>query len=302
MSDFTPIDLSSLPAPSVIEELSFDAIFAAMLDDLRSRDSAFTALVESDPAYKILEVAAYRELLIRQRVNDACKAVMLAFAQGADLEQLGAFYGVTRNILVPADPQAFPPIAAVYEGDTSFRRRIQLALEGFSTAGPRGAYIFHSLSVAQVKDVAVLGPDDDASINPGEVKVYVVGIEPGEVSADTISAVSEKLNADDTRPLTDQVEVAAAERVAYDITATIYTFRGPDPAVVLATINDAVAKLVEDSRVPGRDVPLSALYAALHQPGVSRVSLVAPAADLVISPSQVAEVGTITITHGGVGE
>ena len=89
MSSFTAIDLSNIPAPEVVETLDFSAILAAMVADLQARDPAFTALVESDPAWKILEVAAYRELLLRQRINDASRAVMLAFATGADLEHLG---------------------------------------------------------------------------------------------------------------------------------------------------------------------------------------------------------------------
>lgn len=64
---FTAVDLSQLPAPSVVETLDFETILQAMLDDLLARDPDFSALVESDPAYKILEVAAYRELLLRQR-------------------------------------------------------------------------------------------------------------------------------------------------------------------------------------------------------------------------------------------
>jgi len=302
MSAYTPIDLSTLPSPQVIESLDYETILGQMLDDLRSRDPAFTATVESDPAYKILEVAAFRELLIRQRVNDACNAVMLAFAQGADLEQLGALFGVSRNLITPANPLAFPPVAAVFETDASLRKRIQLSLEGFSTAGPRGAYVFHALSIPQVKDVSVLGPDDDETIQPGQVKVYIVGIQPGAVSSDLITAVQAKLSSDDVRPLTDQVEVSGAAIVSYDITAQIYTFAGPDPAVVMASINAAAVALAEASRVPGRDLPLSAIYAALHQPGVERVVLTAPTADLIISPSQVAQIGTITITYAGVGE
>jgi len=302
MSAFTQIDLSTLPYPGVIEALSFEVILAEMLADLRQRDPAFTATVESDPAYKILEVAAYRELLIRQRVNDGCKAVMLAYSQGADLEQLGAFYGVARNVLEEGDPNAFPPRATVMEGDASYRRRVQLALEGFSTAGPVGAYIFHALSVPQVKDVAVLGPNDSEAIEPGEVKVYVVGIEPGEVLSEVVAAVAARLNEDDVRPLTDQVEVIGATRVFYNITASIYTLQGPDPSVVLENVRAAIATLAEASRVPGRDIPLSAIYAALHQPGVSRVDLVSPSADVEIEPHQVGEIDATTITDGGIGE
>ena len=113
MSAFTTIDLSTLPPPSVVETLDFEAILAAMLADLQARDPAFTALVESDPAYKILEVCAYRELLIRQRVNDAARATMLAYATGADLEQIGALFGVTRLTITEADEEAVPPVPAV---------------------------------------------------------------------------------------------------------------------------------------------------------------------------------------------
>ncbi|MCP4102949.1 MAG: baseplate assembly protein, partial [Lentisphaerae bacterium] len=71
MSTFNAIDLSLLPAPNVIEPLDYEIIFSAMLTDLQSKATEFSALVESDPAYKVLEVAAYRELMLRQRVNDA---------------------------------------------------------------------------------------------------------------------------------------------------------------------------------------------------------------------------------------
>ena len=77
---FTSVDLSQLPPPDVVETLDFETILAEMLADLRARDAVFDALVESDPAYKILEAAAYRETLIRQRVNEAARAVMLPSA------------------------------------------------------------------------------------------------------------------------------------------------------------------------------------------------------------------------------
>ena len=54
------IDLSTLPAPSVVEPLSYESIFSAALTSLQARDAAFTALVESDPAYKLLQEFAYQ--------------------------------------------------------------------------------------------------------------------------------------------------------------------------------------------------------------------------------------------------
>ncbi|MEI6485668.1 MAG: hypothetical protein WCO11_05315 [Sphingomonadales bacterium] len=46
---FTPLDLSRLPALAVVEELSFEAILADVLVEMRVRGPSFSANVESDP-------------------------------------------------------------------------------------------------------------------------------------------------------------------------------------------------------------------------------------------------------------
>lgn len=45
---------------NIIEKLSYEEIFSRMKEELVK---SFTALVESDPAMKVLEVAAWRELV-----------------------------------------------------------------------------------------------------------------------------------------------------------------------------------------------------------------------------------------------
>ena len=169
---FTPINLANVPAPAVVEALDYNTIFSAMLADLQSRDPAFSALVESDPAWIIIEVCAYRELLLRQRVNTAAQAVMLPYAAGPDLDNLAAFYGVTRNTITPANTSAIPPTAAVMEADSSLRYRTTLALDGLSTAGPTNSYIFHALQDARVLAVSVVGPP---TVSPGNVLVTLLG-------------------------------------------------------------------------------------------------------------------------------
>jgi phage-related baseplate assembly protein len=286
MSVYTPIDLSTLPPPDVVEALSFETILAAMLADLQARDPQFSALVESDPAFKILEVAAYRELLIRQRVNDGARAVMLAYSTGADLENLAALFGVTRQTIDPGNPLAVPPVPPTYETDTSLRYRTQLALEGLSTAGPEGAYRFHALEVAGVKDVGIQGPPDTA---PGEVLVTVLAnTSDGTAGAPLLAAVDAALNAENVRPLTDQVTVQSATVVAYEIIATVYIGTGPDPDAVIAAAQTSVAAFAESRHRVGADIRLSALFAALHVAGVERVELEAPGivADLVIGADE----------------
>lgn len=289
---FTSINLSDLPAPAVIETLSFEQILAEMIADLQTRDPAFTALLESDPAYKVLEVAAYRELLLRQRVNEASLAVMLAYAEKSDLDQIGANYDVERLVIDEGNPDAIPPVDPTYESDPDFRTRIQLSFEGYTTAGSKGSYIFHGLSAdGDVKDVDAVSP------TPGVVTVYVLSRSgTGAASAELIEAVESALNADKVRPMTDQVTVQSAAIVNYVITAELVILPGPDSDVVRQASLDAVTAYAEAQRLIGYDVTLSGLYAALHQPGVQRVNLTAPASNLTIGSGQASYCTAITVT------
>jgi phage-related baseplate assembly protein len=296
-SAYTKVDLSQLAPPSVVEALDFESILAAMLADLRARDTAFTALLESDPAYKILEVAAYRELLIRQRVNDAAKAVMVAYATGTDLDQIAANYDVPRLLITPADATTIPPTAAVYETDDEFRTRIILSLEGYTTAGSRGSYVFHALSASgDCKDVAV------DSLTPGTVNVAVLSrTGTGAAPAGTIASVVEALNADVVRPLCDTVVVEPAVIVEYNIAASLTVFPGTGHAEVLAAATAAAEGYAADQHRLGRDITRSGIFAALHQPGVQNVTITSPASDIVIAWDHAPYCTGVAVTIGGSG-
>jgi phage-related baseplate assembly protein len=293
---FTAVDLSRLPAPAVVEELSFETILAEMLAELRARDPSFTATVESDPAYKILEVCAYREVLIRGRVNDAARSVMLAYATGSDLDQLAAVFGVSRLLIAAANPLTGTP--AIFESDAELRRRVTLAPEGYSVAGPEGAYIFHALSADPlVLDASCESPE------PGQVVVTILSREgDGAASDPLLDTVAAALNAETVRPLTDEVLVQSATLIDYEIEAEIATFSGPDAAVVLAESNARLDALIEETHRLGRDVTRSAIFAALHVPGVQRVDLISPAADIPVDRDEVAVCIARTVTHIGIGE
>ena len=297
-SAYTKVDLSQLQPPGVVETLDYETVLAEMLADLRARDAAFSALVESDPAYKILEVAAFREVLIRQRVNDAALAVMVAYATGADLDQIAANYDVARLLITPADETTIPPTEAVYESDDDFRVRIILSLEGYTTAGSKGSYVFHALSASgDCKDVAV------TSLTPGTVNVAVLSRQgTGAAPAATIHAVIDALNAEVTRPLCDTVAVTSAQIVNYTIQASLTLYPGTGQAEVLAGAIAAAEAYASEQHRLGRDITRSGIFAALHQPGVQNVSLTAPAADIVNAWNQAPHCTGITVTIGGTGD
>ena len=201
------IDLSQLPAPEVVEPLDFEGIYQDLLATFRSlMGDGWTAPLESDPVVKLLELCAYREVQLRARINDAARSVLLAYAVGADLEQLAANVNVSRLLVSPGDSEASPPVDPVYENDASLRARVQRAFEGLSVAGPRAAYVFHALSAdGRVADASAESPA------PAEVVVTVLSREgDGSASADLLDTVSAALSSEEVRPVADRLTVQGA--------------------------------------------------------------------------------------------
>lgn len=286
MSGFTAIDLSKLPAPEVIRTPDYDALLAQMKAEAIRRLPELEAYLslESEPVTQLLRVCAWYRMLDHLEFNDRARACLLAQATGADLDQLAAFWGVARLVVQEADTSAAPPIAAIGESDAGFRARIQLSLEGHSTAGPRGAYIFWARSASgQVKDAGVTSPA------PGEVVVSVLSHEgDGTPSEALLSAVDGVLNDADVRPLTDHVTVQAARVIPYEVAARLILYEGPDASAVTAAAEGALARYIETHHRLGHDITRSGLHAALHQPGVQNVVLAAPAADIGVGPGAAA--------------
>ncbi len=295
MSSFTAVDLSQLPPPKVVEPLDYETIFARKLAQLIALDPQFDALVESDPAYKVLQVSAYDELYLRQRVNESARAVMLAYAVDADLDQIAADYSVERLLITPGNPQVVPPVPAVYESDDALRRRVQLSFEGFTNAGSQGAYIFFALTASgMVRDANAISPE------PGLVSVYVLSQEGnGTASEQLLDVVTAAVNAQSIRPMTDQVSVLSAAVTEYQIEAVLTPYPGPDAEVVRAAALASAQDYADAMHGMGYDVNLSGLYAALHQPGVQSVDLIAPAATIVNGEGEASYCTAITLTLAG---
>ncbi|HEY1843646.1 MAG TPA: baseplate assembly protein [Buttiauxella sp.] len=285
------IDLSQLPAPDVVEVLDYETLLAerkATLISLYPEDEqdaiARILSLESEPIVKLLEENAYRELILRQRVNESALAVMLAYSTGNNLDVLGANNNVARLVITPGDDTAIPPVAAVVESDGDFRLRIQQSFEGLSVAGPVGAYQFHGRSAdGRVADIAVESP------SPACVTISVLSREgDGTASEELIGIVDKALNAEDVRPVADRVTVQTAEIVPYQIDAVLHLYPGPEAEPIRQAAEQKLQAYIATQHRLGRDIRLSAIYAALHVEGVQRVELASPAADIVIATSQAA--------------
>lgn len=299
------VDLSQLPPPDVVEDLNFEVIFAerktaliAAMPAEQREAIARTLELESEPLTKLLQENAYRELILRQRINEAALASMVAFARGADLDQQAANNNVKRLILSPGDENAIPPVAPVYESDSDLRMRIPAAFEGLSVAGPVGSYEYHARSAdGRVADASVISPA------PAYVTVSILSRDGnGVASADLMQVVDKALNDEDVRPVADRVTVKSAEIINYRIDAVIYCYPTPEYEPILAAAEAQLKRYTQEQHRIGRDIVLSAIYAALHVAGVQRVELKSPLKDIVLNKTQASFCTDINITLGGADE
>jgi len=322
-------NLSSLPDPQIVEALSFQTIFNELRADFSTRFPQFSALVESDPAIKLLEVAAYRETILRARVNDAFKATLLAFAAGSDLDNLAAFYGLTR---------------IEQETDAELKDRTINRIQGSSTAGGAAWYRYQALTAnSGVRDARVTSPaagevavallskeienleaigldpnaltapmaalaafygvpvlpsDKDLTVSP-QIRAVIDAAGPnGTATSQMLSAVDAVMQNDEVRVITDTVTTSSANVVSVDVEAEVYLY--PDSSAnVLEGIEAAIRAGVANEGGLGWDLTLSWLIKNIHVDGVQRVELITPTTNQVADDGTAISVGTVTITNKG---
>lgn len=310
MSRFTAIDLSAMAPPDVVQVPDYLALVSERKADIVARLRASpgveaeladaveaTLQIEGELITKLIESGGYRQTIHFARVNDAARAVMLALAAGPDLDHLGAYYGVERAVVTPATNST----PAVMESDDRFRRRIQLAPEALSTAGPLGAYLFHVYGVDP--SIRSVGARRIVEVDGDNNKVVTVAIgllvddgERGVPSANLIAKVIARLGEEDIRPLTDEVIVAAPQITDFAVDVALKVGAGPDPALVVATARKAIEAFVAKRFIIDQPIYVSALSAIAHVPGVESATVLSPTSDVIPSPGGAAYAASINVS------
>ena len=274
---YTVTTLSQLPPPEFVEDISVEAIFQQRLDTLRGVDPKLAdSLRVGDPTYNNILQASMREALLRQRINESGKAVLPAYARGADLDQLGARYKVLRQEIHPGKPNATPPVDPVMEGDDSFLKRILLAMEGQTNAGTEAAYRFHALSSdSQVLDANPRSP------SPGRVEISFLSREgDGTASTELLNRITTYMMQPHIRQMTDEIIIKSATVTTYRIEAVLKVSAGPTTSLAVEAARKAAQEYVSSLHRMKAVVPISGIYGALQQPGVVSVDLKSPATNI----------------------
>jgi phage-related baseplate assembly protein len=294
----TPIDLSQLPPPEIVEPIEYEALLAerkarlvSLYPESERAEIAATLELESEPLVRLLQENAYREMLLRQVINDRARSTLLAYARRNTLEHIAALFDVERLVVSAGDPAN--GIDPVYEDDDSLRERVQLAPRGFSVAGPVDAYVFHARSAdGRVLSATAYSPQ------PCVIIVTLLSREgDGTASAELIDIIKTALES--KRPQADEVIVRSATIIPYEIRATLRFFRGPDRIVASAEAAQRAANFAARMHRIGTEVTLDGIYSSLRATGVQKVLLDSPASGVQVTRDEASYCTGIHLTDGG---
>ena len=220
------------------------------------------------------------------------------------------------------------------EGADAYRVRIHQSPSKFSVAGPGAAYEYWAKTAHQdIIDLAVFRDDPLAGLNEAQLEsvLTVLGIDhtamnvadkrtrvanelsPSRVNiyplmkngtlpdTEILGRVTDILNQNNVRPLTDQVRVAAPEPVAYDLECTYYIASEDIPAIASIQANVAVAVeeylLWQRSKIK-RDINPDRLVQLVKNAGAKRLEIISPVFQTLIG-GQIAMENSVSINYGG---
>lgn len=284
-----PLNLSALPPPNVVEVLDFEQILSELKADFLERHPAAAEVLEleSEPLVKVFETAAYREMLVRARVNDAARAHLLAYAMDGDLDHAAAMFGVAR-----------------LEGEKNdrLRLRIQLRVAALAAQGTREHYEYLALTASdKVRAVRASQPTQYGMPIPGEVTVLLWLSNQQDTEA-VRTLVDTAINSDNPRMLGVNVTVTVARPKYINVTARISRLRSA-PAYLLQSLESRVRAAFDGMRSMTSSVSRSYITTLLHVDGVHAVEFpddAAPASVTAFADDEYPALGTVQLIDAGV--
>ena len=193
--------------------------------------------------------------------------------------------------------QGGKPVSALFregsdrENDDALRKRAQLAWQTLGVGGNRAAFEQWALSVPGVRAVQIL---DDFPFGPGTIGVVVLGVD-GMPSSQLLSDVLIYLRA--RKPLTSDVRVVGPSKRTVNVSVKVWRFADVDrdsmDSTVRQVINNHTGKLLLGEGL----LIARLLQAILSIDGVYNVHIEQPQSDLLCSPTEFLELGTLINEH-----
>lgn len=303
------IELDQLPPMEVLEALDSEAVLEERMqqfvdlwkeNDPPAGAQYDVAHLEFDPIKINQEANTFFELLLRDRVNQAAKAVTLAFATGGDLEAIASRY-----------PGGVPRLPG--ETDTHYRMRIWLSPNTLSPHGVYESYVFWALTgdptlrdaTAVAKrgtpnvTITIMRDGPPAVVNAGSDGI--INFPSPTPTIPQIDSVRRYVEDDSRKALTDVVSVRVPKIRTIDYVIDVWLFPGWDVDLIMPELYIAMAALIEKQRWLGYSHTLDSVDAALKRSGIYKIKVVSPPTDVEIDQHEVVVVNSVKIRYVGRG-
>lgn len=295
------IDVSALPAPDAIETLDYEILneafktrFLTEWDQARAEDPTLPAYDvekwDSDPIMIAEQAWTWLRMMDRGRVNDAVRALLPAFSNGPDLDNLVAARNLQRLTVRPVtdnDP-------AVMETDAALLRRYLASFDAPAAGSPDG-FIFRAATAwPEMHDMAVNAYAVHG--RPGEVDIVVAGPDGRVPTTDELERVRAAVTASDAKQTATPVRVVAAGRQEYAVSLHLEIIRGADPTAVVASARERVLKAAAYLTRIDQEVPVWSVAGVAYSQNIIRVNDLSPASDIPADPYKIPVCTGVDIT------
>jgi len=276
---------AGLPKPEMIKPLDAEAIVETTLQDFKERSAAYgvdydVERTAYDPAVIQHEVSAGRETGVRAEINDAAASNLLAFATGADLDHVAAFYDVER-----------------LDGETDDALRERTALE-IKARSPGGSQYWYEAAARRV-DVRIRSAKAYREPFWPIVHIAILSRDNGGIPDQAmLDAVDQEVQQQTVRLMNDTVIVEPAVSQTVDIKGRFWIL--PTASSVVGDTLEPVLRAAWDKETGiGFDLELSWIESKLHVPGIKKIIIDAPATSIVATDNAAIAIGTIKLDYMG---
>jgi phage-related baseplate assembly protein len=312
MSRFSVINLAELSPMRVLETIDSDAIISARMtrfvelwneSDPPSAIAYDVGALEFDPIKINQECGAFFELLLRDRVNQAARAITLAFGSGSDLDAIASRYpgGVPRLPAV-ANPRDYKEFPLDWESDDAYRKRIWLSPNPLGPHGTAEAYQFWALSAltaGTLRDVSTIKIRPRLQDNPIVLVTCLLAGDEPRPSTGQLLAIRKYIQDESRQAMTDEISVCPPKIREINYKVDLWFYPGPDATLLMTRVRDSVNNLIANQYWLGHDHTLMALHAACALSGVARATIIEPTADVLVADDWLVQVKEVTLTLKG---
>lgn len=280
----------------VLEQIDVEQILADRMGRLKELWAQYdppsaaqydVELLEFDPIKINQEACAYFELLLRDRVNQAARAITLAYAIGTDLDAVASRY-----------PGGVPRLEG--ETDDRYRRRIWLSPNTLSPHGTAEAYEFWALTaVPELRDVTAIRSVMHDYYPTILITCLLDDFATPSPSQEQLVRIRSYIQSLSRMGLTDVISVNPPKVKEIEYIVRVWLYPGPAPDQAITTITNNLQKLIDNQYWLGHDHTHTAIHAACAISGVHNVDIESPADDVNVPLDWVIKVTNLTVTLAG---